>query len=113
MRPLPARPGPLPPVAVVPQRVAPSLALPCEIFPKKTRRPLAGPVKVLTFAPAFRKGGAPGGGRGGPGKKSSGVREKSLAVPEETLTFAARFPLERGSPGRDGSSGPGGEKSDL
>ena len=32
-----ARPGPLPPGNVVPQRVAPSLALPCEIFPKKNR----------------------------------------------------------------------------
>ena len=32
------------------------------------------------------------------GKKSSGLREKSLAVPEETLTFAARFPPGAGEP---------------
>ena len=113
VRPLPARPGPSLPWPLSPSALRPFLPRGVKFFRKKAPRPLACPVKVLTFAPAFRKGGAPGGGRGGPGKKSSGLREKSLAVPEETLTFAARFPLERGSPGRDGSSGPGGEKSDL
>ena len=105
-----ARLGPSLPWPLSPSALRPFLSRGVKFFRKKTRRPLACPVKVLTFAPAFRKGGAPGGGRGGPGKKVPGCGKKSLAVPPETLTFAARFPLERGSPGRDGSSGPGGSR---
>ena len=95
-----ARPGPSLPGPLSPSALRPPLPRGVKFFRKKPPRPLACPVKVLTFAPAFRKGGAPGGGRGGPGKKKvPGCGKKSLAVPPETLTFAARFPLERGSPG--------------
>ena len=93
-----ARPGPSLPWPLSPSALRPPSPRGVKFFRKKPPLALAVPVKVLTFAPAFRKGGAPGGGRGGPGKKSSGLRGKSLAVPEETLTFAARFPPEAGEP---------------
>ena len=108
-----ARPGPLPPVTVVPQRVAPIPVPRREIFPKKNSPPACGSGESSYLCTRFPEGGRARRRPRRSGKKSSGLREKSLAVPEETLTFAARFPLERGSPGRDGSSGPGGEKSDL
>ncbi len=113
VRSLPARPGPLPPGAVVPQRVAPIPVPRHEIFPKKTAPPACMSGESSYLCTRFPEGGRARRRPRRSGKKSSGLREKSLAVPPETLTFAARFPLERGSPGRDGSSGPGGEKSDL
>ena len=109
----PRAPGPLPPVAVVPQRVAPFPVPRREIFPEKTAPCACGSGESSYLCTRFPEGGLARRRPRRSGKKSSGLREKSLAVPEETLTFAARFPLERGSPGRDGSSGPGGEKSDL
>ncbi len=56
----------------------------------------AGTRKVLTFAPAFRKGGGSSRGGAGRNEKKEGGAKKSLAVSPETLTFAARFPLEWG-----------------
>ena len=108
-----ARPGPSLPGPLSPSALRPFLSRGVKFFRKKTAPPACMSGESSYLCTRFPEGGAPGGGRGGPGKKSSGLREKSLAVPPETLTFAARFPLERGSPGRDGSSGPGGEKSDL
>ena len=83
------------------------------IFFKKTALLFAGTRKVVTFAPAFRKGGGPARRRGAGGKKEGAVK-KSLAVSPETLTFAARFPLDWGeSRGTAAASGGGtqGERS--
>ena len=67
----------------------------------------AGTRKVLTFAPAFRKGGGSRAAARG-GRKKRGRGKKSLAVSSETLTFAARFPLEWGEPrGMAAASGGG------
>ena len=82
-------------------------------FSKKLALLFAGTRKVLTFAPAFRKGGGSGAAARG-GMKKRGCCKKSLAVSSETLTFAARFPLDWGeSRGTAAASGGGtqGERS--
>ena len=89
----PSLPGPLSPSAL-----RPPLSRGVKFFRKKPPRPLACPVKVLTFAPAFRKGGSPGGGRGGPGKKSSGLREKKFGGSAGNAYLCSPFPPGAGEP---------------
>ena len=88
-----ARPGPSLPWPLSPSALRPFLSRGVKFFRKKPPRPLACPVKVLTFAPAFRKGGAPGGGRGGPGKKVPGCGKKVWRFRRK------RLPLQPVSPG--------------
>ena len=95
----PARPGPSLPWPLSPSALRPFLSRGVKFFRKKPPRPLAVPVKVLTFAPAFRKGGAPGGGRGGPGKKVPGCGEKVWRFRRKRLPLQPVSPWSGGAPG--------------
>ena len=68
----PARPGPLPPVAVVPQRVAPIPVPRREIFPKKTAPPACMSGESSYLCTRFPEGGRPAA--------AAAVREKKFRV---------------------------------
>ena len=93
-----ARPGPSLPGPLSPSALRPPLSRGVKFFRKKPPRPLACPVKVLTFAPAFRKGGAPGGGRGGPGKKKFRVAGKKFGGSAGNAYLCSPFPPGAGEP---------------
>ena len=95
----PARPGPLPPVAVVPQRVAPIPVPRREIFPKKTAPPACGSGESSYLCTRFPEGGAPGGGRGGPGKKFRVAGKKVWRFRRKRLPLQPVSPWSGGAPG--------------
>ena len=122
----PRAPGPLPPVAVVPQRVAPIPVPRREIFPEKTAPCACGSGESSYLCTRFPEGGRARRRPRRSGKKSSGLREKKFGGSAGNAYLCSPFPPGAGEPragrkfrsrGReerwDGSSGPGGEKSDL
>ena len=104
-----ARPGPSLPGPLSPSALRPPLPRGVKFFRKKPPRPLACPVKVLTFAPAFRKGGAPGGG---PGKKKFRVAGKKVwRFRRKRLPLQPVSPWSGGAPGGTGVPVPGARRA--
>lgn len=95
----PRAPGPLPPVTVVPQRVAPIPVPRREIFPKKTAPPACMSGESSYLCTRFPEGGAPGGGRGGPGKKVPGCGKKVWRFRRKRLPLQPVSPWSGGAPG--------------
>ena len=109
-----ARPGPLPPGNVVPQRVAPSLALPCEIFPKKTAPPACGSGESSYLCTRFPEGGLARRRPRRSGKKKFRVAGKKFGGSGGNAYLCSPFPPGAGDP-REGRKfrSRGLEKSDL
>ena len=74
------------------------------IFLEKTRPVVCWYAESPYLCTRFPEGRRPRRGGAGRNEKKRAKRKKSLAVSSETLTFAARFPLERGGAPRDGGS---------
>ena len=108
------RPGPLPPGNVVPQRVAPSLALPCEIFPKKTAPPACGSGESSYLCTRFPEGGLARRRPRRSGKKKFRVAGKKFGGSGGNAYLCSPFPPGAGDP-REGRKfrSRGLEKSDL
>ena len=95
-----ARPGPLPPGTVVPQRVAPSLAPRREIFPKKTAPPACGSGESSYLCTRFPEGGL---ARRRP--RRSGKKKFRVAGKKVWRFRRKRLPLQPVSPWSGGAPG--------
>ena len=95
-----ARPGPLPPGNVVPQRVAPSIAPRREIFPKKTAPPACGSGESSYLCTRFPEGGlARRRPRRSGEKKVPGCGKKVWRFRRKRLPLQPVSPWSGGAPG--------------
>ena len=98
VRPLPARPGPSLPWPLSPSALRPFLSRAVKFFRKKTAPCACGSGESSYLCTRFPEGGAPGGGRGGPGKKKFRVAGKKFGGSAGNAYLCSPFPPGAGEP---------------